>query len=205
MKVEDNQENEQMKKVNLKEEAEKGKGLIRKLLLDPLGTIKEIVADENNQFYKTSIFIIAIWVLVVLAKEILSCIVYEYHDFSLLTTIKIVLSPILRILAMAIIIHILNKEKQEPITKSITLVSIARIPVIISSVLGFLIYISSNVTYVTSPIASLLSVISTILIFFVVKEMFKEDDDDKTLMTFVKVEAIYYVIVFAFSFLGISL
>lgn len=199
-----NQTKEQIKNMNIKEEAQKGKGLIGKLLRDPIGTIKEIVKDEKNQFYKTAILVVCVWVVIVLLKEILSCIVYEFHTFKILRTIKIIVAPILKILAMSIIIHMLNKEKKQTLAKAITTVSIAKIPVVISSSLGFLTYISSNITYVTNPISSLLSIISTILMFFVVKEMF-EEENDKALKTFIKVEAIYYIVVFAFSFLGISL
>ena len=115
------------------------------------------------------------------------------------------LSPILEILVMAIIIHVLNKNNKQPLTKSITTVSIAKIPLVISAILGYLTYISSNVRYITSPIAALLNVISTVLMFFVVKEMVKEQENEKALKVFIKVEVIYYIVAFAFSFLGISL
>lgn len=200
-----NQTKEQIKNINLKEEAKKGKGLMGKLVLDPIGTIKEIAQDEKSQFYKTAILVVCLWVIIVLFKEILSCIVYEYHTFKILTTIKLVVAPILKVLAMAIIIHILNKESKQPLTKSITAVSIAKIPLIVSSCLGILTYISPSITYITSPIYSLLSVISTVLMFFVVKEMFKKEENDEALKTFIKVEIVYYIVVFAFSFLGISL
>ena len=194
-----NETKEQIKNMNIKEEAQKGK-----LLKNPIGTIKEMVKDEKNQFYKTAILVVCIWIVIVLLKEILSCIVYEFHTFKILRTIKIIIAPIVKIIAMSIIIHMLNKENKQTLTKAITAVVIAKIPVVISSCLGFLTYISSNITYITNPISSLLSIISTILMFFVVKEMF-EEENEKALKTFIKVEAIYYVVVFAFSFLGISL
>ena len=106
---------------------------------------------------------------------------------------------------MAIIRHVLNKDNKQSLTKSITAVSIAKIPLVISAVLGYLTYISSNVRYIVNPIASLLSVISTVLMFFVVKEMFKEGENEKALKLFIKVEVIYYIVAFAFSFLGIYL
>ena len=199
-----NETKEQIKNMNIKEEAQKGKGLVGKLLKNPIGTIKEMVKDEKNQFYKTAILVVCIWIVIVLLKEILSCIVYEFHTFKILRTIKIIIAPILKIISMSIIIHMLNKENKQTLTKAITAVAIAKIPVVISSCLGFLTYISSNITYITNPISSLLSIISTILMFFVVKEMF-EEENEKALKTFIKVEAIYYVVAFAFSFLGISL
>lgn len=113
------------------------------------------------------------------------------------------LAPILEVLVMAVIIHILNKEHRQPLTKAITLVAVAKIPYVISACLGFLTYISSRMSYITSPVYSLLSVISTVLMFFVIKEMFKEKEN--SLKAFIKVEVVYYIAVFVFSFLGISI
>lgn len=200
-----NQTKEQIKNINFKEEAKKGKGLLGNLFSKPIETIKEVVNDENNQYYKTALLVVGIWAVIAIVKEILSCLKYEYHTFELLETIKLVLAPILIVLAMAIVIHMLNKKSKQSLTKSITAVAIAKIPVIISACLGILTYISYKITYITSPISSLLYVISTVLMFFVVKEMFGEEENEKALKTFIKVEAIFYIVVFAFSFLGISL
>lgn len=196
---------EQMKNINFKEEAQKGKGLLSKLFGKPVETIKEIVDDNKNQFYKTALIIIIAWAVLILVNRIIDFIIYDYYKFNVLATIKAILSPVLEILVMAIIIHVLNKDNKQPLTKSITAVSIAKVPLVISTILGYLTYISSNVRYITNPIASLLSVISIVLMFFVVKEMFKEEDNEKALKLFVKVEVIYYIVAFAFSFLGISL
>lgn len=196
---------EQIKNINFKEEAQKGKGLLGKLFGRPVETIKEIVEDNKNQFYQTTLLIIIVWIVLIFLRRIIDFIIYDYYKFDLLSTIKAMLVPILQILVMAIVIHIFNKEHKQPLTKSITAVSIAKIPVIISAVLGYLTYISSNVRYVTTPISSFLSIISTVLMFIVVKEMFKEQENEKALKAFIKVEAVYYVIVFALSFLGISL
>ena len=200
-----NEAKEQMKNINFKEEAQKGKGLLSKLFGKPVETIKEIVDDNKNQFYKTALIIIIAWVVLILLSKIIDFIIYDYYKFNVLATIKLMLSPVLKILVMAIIIHVLNKDNKQSLTKSITTVSIAKIPVVISVVLGYLTYISSNIRYVTNPITSLLSVISTVLMFFVVKEMFKEEDNEKALKVFIKVEVIYYIAAFAFSFLGIAL
>ena len=159
---------EQMKNINFKEDAQKGKGLLSKLFGKPVETIKEIVDDNKNQFYKTALIIIIAWAVLILINRIIDFIIYDYYKFNVLATIKAILSPVLEILVMAIIIHVLNKDNKQPLTKSITAVSIAKIPLVISTILGYLTYISSNVRYITSPIASLLNVISTVFIFFVV-------------------------------------
>lgn len=200
-----NQTKEQIKNINFKEEAAKGKGLLGKLFSNPIQTIKEIVKDEGNQFYKTAILVVGIWAVLALIKEILRCVMYEYHTFKLLTTIKLIVAPILEVLAMAVILHMVNKKSKQPLTKTITATAIAKIPVVISSCLGLLTFISSNITYITSPIYSLLYIISIVLMFFVVKEMFEEEDNEQALKTFVKIQVIYCIVEFALSFLGISI
>ena len=197
------QTKEQIKNMNLKEEAQKGKGLLGKLFKDPVGTIKEIVDDDKNQFYKTALFVVGIWVAIILIKQLLNFLIHEYYTFNALSVLKLLLAPILEVLVMAIVIHMLNKEHKQPLTKAITAVAIAKIPYVISACLGFLTYISSRMSYITSPIYSLLNVISTVLMFFVIKEMFKEKEN--SLKAFVKVEVVYYIAVFVFSFLGISI
>ena len=194
---------EQIKNMNFKEEAQKGKGLLGKLFKDPVGTIKEIVDDDKNQFYKTALFVVGIWVAIILIKQLLNFLIHEYYTFNALSVLKLLLAPILEVLVMAIVIHMLNKEHKQPLTKAITAVAIAKIPYVISACLGFLTYISSRMSYITSPIYSLLNVISTVLMFFVIKEMFKENEN--SLKAFVKVEVVYYIAVFVFSFLGISI
>lgn len=197
------QTKEQIKNMNFKEEAQKGKGLLGKLFKDPVGTIKEIVDDDKNQFYKTALFVVGIWVAIILIKQLLNFLIHEYYTFNALSVLKLLLAPILEVLVMAIVIHMLNKEHKQPLTKAITAVAIAKIPYVISACLGFLTYISSRMSYITSPIYSLLNVISTVLMFFVIKEMFKEKEN--SLKAFVKVEVVYYIAVFVFSFLGISI
>ena len=143
---------DQIKNINFKEEAEKGKGLLGKLFKRPIETIKEIVEDNGNQFYKTALIIIFVWAVLILLKKILDFMIYRYYKFDVLVTLKAILSPILGIFVMALIIHILNKDNKQPLTKSITTVAIAKIPLVISTILGYLTYISANILYITSAI-----------------------------------------------------
>lgn len=200
-----NHTKEQIKNIDFKAEAEKGKGLVGKLFKKPIETIKDIVNDTDNQFYKTAILIILLWVIIVFCKEILNCMVYEYHKFNLLNVLKLIIAPVLEIGVMSLIIHVFNKDSNKNVIKSITAVSIASIPSVVASLLGFFSFISSKAYYITSPIASLLYVISTVLMFFVVKEMFKKEDNEEALKEFIKVEAVYYVVAFLIYFLGISI
>lgn len=199
------QAKEQMKDINFKEEAEKGKGLIAKLVKNPIGTIREIVQDNENKFFKTALLIVCLWVVIVVARDILRCITLSYHKFNILNIVKLGLAPICKVLVMAVIIHVMNKENKQSLSKSITAVAISKIPLVISACLSFLTIISSRMSDIVNPIGSVLSAISTILMFFVAKEMFNEQDNEKALKSYVKVRVVYCVLDFAFSFLGIYL
>ena len=201
------QAKEQMKDINFKEEAKKGKGLIGKLFKDPIGAIKEVAQDKENKVFKTALLIVALWLVIVLVDYILDCIVYKYIKFNVLTLIKNVLGPILKVLIPAAIIYMLNKDKESKTTMptAISAVALVKIPLIISAVLSLLTMISSGMHYMISPVRGFLGVISTVLMFFVVKEMFNEKENEQAIKTFAKVMAIYYICYFVLSFLGISI
>lgn len=194
---------EQMKNLNFKAEAETGKGLIKKLWKDPVEAIKEIVSDGENKFFKTAILLVGIWAVIVLIKQIIYYTSSKYLSFNLLATIKAVIAPILEVIAMTAAIYIINKNAKKSFISIITAISVAKVPLIISSLLGFLTYIGSGVHYITTPISGILSVISTLLVYFAVKFLTEEEDVSKAFKAFVKVEAIYYIIYFVLSFLGI--
>ena len=203
-----NEAKEKMKNIDFKAEAETGKGLLKKLIKNPFEAIKETAQDSENNFFKTAILLVAIWAIIAFVKQLLYYITSKYAKFSgenILSLIKITVAPICRILALTLSVYIVNKKSKKSFITIITTMTVAKIPVIISSLLGFLTYISHKVTYITNPISSLLSIISTILIYFAVKSLSDEENDSDALKAFIKVEAVYCIIYFALSFLDISL
>ena len=181
-------------------------GGIEKLFKDPIGAIKEVAQDKENKVFKTALLIVALWVVIVLVDYILDCIVYKYIKFNILTVIKNVLGPVAKVLIPAAIIYMLNKDKESKTTMpTISAVALVKIPLIISAVLSLLTMISSGMYYIINPLKGFLGVISTVLMFFAVKEMFNEKENEQAIKTFAKVMAIYYICYFVLSFLGISI
>ncbi len=194
---------EQMKNLNFKAEAETGKGLIKNLWKDPVGAIKEIVNDGENKFFKTAILLVAIWAIIVLIKQIIYYTSSKYLSFNFLSTLKVVIAPILEVIALTAAIFVINKKAKKSFVSIITAVSVAKVPLIIASLLGFITYIGSGAHYITTPVSRILNVISTLLVYFAVKFLTEEEDVSKAFKTFVMVEGIYYIIYFVLSFLGI--
>ena len=194
---------EQMKNFNFKGEVEAGKGLFKRLWSDPINAIKDIVSDSENKVFKTSILLLAIWLVLVILERIIYYASNKYVDFEFLPVLKLFLSPILGIIAMTAAIYLLNKKSPKSIVTIITTVIVARIPLIITKLLGLLHYISSNVTYVTDPISKILNVITVVLTFFGIKFITEEEDNAKAFKFFVIVEGVYCLIYFVLRFLGI--
>ena len=200
-----NEAKEQMKNINIKEEAQKGKNLFIKLLKQPINTIKEIAQEDENKTFKTAILLVIIWAASELIRQLIYYISSKYSSFNLLTTLKVTIAPILRVIAMTLSMYIFNKNARKSLSKVLTSVVIANIPSVIASLVTYLNYISSKATSLTSPIRSLLSVITTALIYVTIKALFDKEDDEEAVKAFVKVEAVYYLIAFIISFLGISM
>lgn len=198
-----NEAKEQMKNLNIKEEAKTGKGLIMDIWKDPLGAIGNNVKDEKNKFYKTALLLVALWTIIAALKQILYYVTSKYVSFNLLESIKVVIAPILEVASMTIAMYIINKNKKKSLSKTITAVTIAYIPVIISSALGLLTYISTSVIHVTNPISGFLIVISNIFVFFTLKALTEEQNDKEAIKTFFKVEGAFYIIYFVLRLLGI--
>lgn len=196
---------EQMKNINIKEEAKAGKGLLKDLWKNPVKTIKEIADDKENKSFKTALLLIIVWAVIELVDQIMYYVTSRYADFEFLPTLKVTVAPILRVLAMTVALYLVNNRAKTSISKVLTSVSIAYIPSIISSILWLLYHLSTRITTLLSPISGLLRVISIVLMYFTIKEFTNKNDEESALKEFVKVEAVFYIIVFAISFLGISL
>ncbi len=200
-----NEAKEQMKNINLKQEAEVGKGLLKKLWKNPIESIKEIAEDKENKTFKTALLLVAVWAIIELIDKILYYAMSKYADFEFLPTLKVTVAPILRVIAMTLALYFVNNRAKDSISKVLTSVTVAYIPSIISSLLWLLDHISTKMYTLLSPVGGLLRVVSIILMYYTVKEFVKKDSEENALKEFVKVQAIFYVIVFAISFLGISL
>ena len=203
-----NEAKEQMKNINFKEEAQVGKGLLLKLWKNPIETIKEIANDKENKTFKTALLLVAVWAIIELIDTILYYATSKYVTFStsnILSTVKTVIAPVLKVIAMTLALYFVNNRAKVSISKVLTSVSIAYIPSMISSLVWLLYRISLDMYKILSPVSALLNVLSTVLIYTTVKEFVKKDDEQSAFKAFVKVEAIFYVISFAISFLGIAL
>ena len=160
---------------------------------NPIGELKNISEDNSNKNFKYAIILAVIWIL----AEVILGIFYSSFSWNvikyLLPLIKIAIAPILSILILSLTIFILNKKKDKSLITIMSVVTAARLPIVIASVLSLLKLISRNVRTVTTPFGLLCGVISTVLIYFGAKFLLGEKDDKSYIKQFAIIEGIYYI------------
>lgn len=193
-----------IKNVDIKNDAKEATGFVSAMFKDPFAKIKEIVEDKENKNLKLAIIFIAIWTVAIFIKALAA----KYWSFdalfrNVLSLVKTIIAPTLGILVLSAIVYFMNKNEKKSLTTIITSITIAKIPKILASVISLLTIFSYSAHKITSPIASLCSVVTTILTYFTIKAIFNEEQNSKFLKTFVIIEAIYYVAYLIISFLEI--
>lgn len=196
---------ESVKNVNIKDETLKTKGFIGEMFKNPIGKIKEI-ANEDSKYFKTALFVLAVWTLAVFITSTYSTIYYWGFTrvFSnILNVLKEILVPIVGVLVYSIIIFILNKNNKKSLTSIISTVTATRLPLALASVVSILTLFSRDFTKVTLAFNGLCSAITLILSYFGFKEIFSEKEDNKFIKRFVLIQVIYYLISIVLTFLEI--
>ena len=195
---------ENMKNVDVKEEAKAAKGFIMEMIKNPIEKIKEIANDGSNKYFKTAIILVIVWMVAAL----LGTISFKYFRWSsfgstLLSYIKTILAPLVSVIAMAVVIFVMNQKSKKSLITVLTTVVTAKLPVIIAKVISLLTLISSNISTITSKITSLATVISTVFMYFAIKDLFDIEDEKAGFNKFVIVETVYIVVAFVIYYLGI--
>ena len=193
-----NEAKEQIKNINLKEEAKASKSLLKNLWNFPAQTIEKITNNGENSIFRIAMLLMGVWMIVAAANYILN-----YSSFKLLSVLRQVLTPALRILSMSVAFCIVNNRAKDSLSNVFTAITIAYVPEIIASLLWILRNLAINLGAILSPMGGLLSAISLILMYQTIKALAQESNEEKAIKTFVKVEAVFYVIAFALTFVNI--
>ena len=196
---------ESVKNVNIKDETLKTKGFIGEMFKNPIDKIREI-AKEDSKYFKTALFVLAIWTIAVFITSSYSTIYYWgfARIFSnILNVLKEILVQIVGVLVLSLIIFILNKNNKKSLTSIISTVTATRLPLAISSVVSILTLFSRNFAKVTHSFDALCTVITIVLSYFGFKEIFNEKDNNKFTKKFVLIQVIYYLVAIVLTFLEI--
>lgn len=201
-----NQVKENMKNVDVKEEAKATKGFIKEMLKNPLDKINEIAQDGTNKFFKTAIVLMIIWTVVELISgfDTLFSKYGEWYE-NILDFIKIGLKPIVSVLAMSFVMLWLNQKEKKSLITTITTITTVKLPIIAADLIGLLTMIDYSIYKITGKISTYATLISTILLFFAIKSLSNEECNKNAFRKFAIVEAVWIVVYFVISFLGISM
>ena len=201
-----NQVKENLKNVDVKEEAKAAKGFIGELIKNPLDKVNEIANDSANKFFKTALVLLIAWVVIELIGG-LDSLFDDYPELfeRILDFVKVGLAPIVSVLGMSFVLLWLNKKEKKSLITYITTITTVKLPLIVADLAGLFTLIDYSISKITGKVYTFARLISTVLLFFAIKFLSNEQDDKKAFHKFVIVEAVWTVLAFIISFLGISM
>ena len=200
-----NEVKETVKKVDIKKEGEATKNFVVDFIKNPLGKIKEIANETSNKYFVTTIFIVVLWAILIAISSIAGYTYFFKYNFgnNLLSVIKSAIAPAIGIIVMAVIVLVMNKDNKKSLITYINTITTAKIPLFLAAIVSLLRLLNLRDTSIITAFSSLCTVISTVLLYFGLKELFGEKEDDNFMKKFFIVEAIFYVAYFIISFTGI--
>lgn len=193
---------ENVKNINIKEEAQKSKSYLTELIQDPTGKIESIANDSQHTHFKTAIFALILWTIVELIDAVsIYNLSFSYAMNHILDIIKLSILPVLSILVLSIILFLLNKESKKSLNTIITTVVTVKLPNLLASIIGLLTLFSKSAYKITNPISGFLGILTTVLLFIGIKNIFGIEDNNKGIQKFALVMGIFYIVKFLLSFL----
>ncbi len=204
-----------VKDTNLKNEANAAKNFFSNFFKSPFTEMKKIV-ESPKAFLKIAIIVFVVWVVAELIGSIISIArTYSYSLYSsfamymknsirdLFSIFWAILGPAIIVALLSVIIYLFMKNKKKSyLTIMITIIA-AKIPVVLSSIVSLLSSISTEISKITGSFSSICSVVSTVLVYFAIKSLYEEDDDNKVAKTFLITMSIYYGILLILKFFNI--
>ena len=201
-----NQVKDTIKNVDIRKDTLETKGFLTEMIKNPLGKIKEVATKNDSKFLKYVIIIIAILCVAELIYEsftLNNLWGFSHIGTSILSVIISAITPIISVLIMSIIIYVLNKTNKKNITTVFSAITTASIPLVFSSIVSLLNLINSRIGLITSSFAKLCNIISIILSYFAIKNVFGIEKNSEFIKKFLLIQFIYYVVYIILSLLGI--
>lgn len=213
-----NQVKDTLKNTDFKKDSKEAKGFISSFFKNPLEELKKVTSDKNNKFVKIAIIILVIWLVAILASNIFGIasryLFGTYGSFSyffknffsnILTTIKDLVAPVITVAVLSGLVYGFNKKKDKSFLTITSGILVAKIPVVIASIVNLLTIFSISISKITSTFSGFCSILSTVLLFFAIKDLSNEDKNDSYFWKFALIMGIFYIVKFIFSYLGIYL
>lgn len=212
--------NSNLNKEQMKQSANEAKNLFIGFFKNPILQIEKIAHSQKNQFLMFAIILVIVWLVATLLGEVISILKsYSlmsayYSSFALFlrnsvsnvfSVIKAVVAPVLSLVVLTLTVYLINKGEKKSFMNVATSVVIAKMPVIVASIISLLGALYTPAYKLTSPFSGFCGVLSTVLMYFTIKSLYSENDDNSVMKKFVIIMGIFYIAKFMISFLGISI
>ena len=213
-----NQVKDTLKNTDLKEASKEAKGFFSSFFKDPLKELKKVASSSSNKYIKIAIVILVIWLVAILVSNVFSVasryLFTTYGSFSyffrnlfsnVLDIITELVAPIITVLVLSGLVYAFKKKKNKSFLTIASSILIAKIPVVIAVIVDLLILINSSFSKIATAFSGFCSILSTVLLYFAIKNLSDEDKNDSYFWKFALIMGIFYIVKFVFSYLGIYL
>lgn len=208
---------EAVKNADIKKEISATKGFISNFFKSPMQEIEAVTNSSKNEFLKIAIIVLVIWLVAIFIGKIIdifqsySYVSSMYVNFgtflktsvnNIFSVVKAVITPLLSLAILSGIVYLMEKDKKKPFIQVTTSMVIAKIPVVLAAVVSLLEVFGNQVYRITSPFSVFCSVISTVLLYFTMKSLYGEKEDNNFIKKFAIIMGIFYIVRFVISFFG---
>lgn len=213
-----NQVKDAIKNADLKKDSKEAKGFFFSFLKNPLREMKKATSSADNKYVKIAIIIFVVWIVLLLVSNVLSiATTYLFGTFgsfayffqnlfrNIFNLIKTLVAPIITVLVLSGLVYGFKKVKNRSFLTIASSILIAKIPMVVASAFNLLVLVNSHFIKMTSTFSGFCNVLSTILLFFTMRDLLEEDKKDSYFWKFALIIGIFYIVKFVFSYLGISL
>lgn len=196
-----NQVRETIKNTDFKEEAVQTKGFLMDMFLKPVETVRRVASGEESVLSK-AIVILVVYMIASAVQSLVSQLRFgslKNIFGNIVSIIGAAINPLLLVLVPAILILILNRKNKKSMITIISTIVIAFVPRVLSQIVSILSTLTSKLYFITSPVTTLCSAISFVLVYFGMKELFAEEEDNSFIKTFAIIEVLSAFIMYVIN------
>lgn len=205
-----NQVKESFKNTNFKDEANKTKGFVLKMISSPFSTIQEVVSEKENYFSNAVMLVVAY--LAIILVEYIAYIFVNDSKFVFKSLFMDLFNPLCFIIVVAGSTYVFGGKNKKSLTTVLTGIAVSRIPVILSEIVSIIEIIVLRVIrgfrnlsvalgYIFTSVENALSFLSTALLFLAIFGVISQEDDDKKFRKIAVIMLVAYFVKSVFSFI----
>jgi len=184
-----NQVKDSIKNSDFKTNVNETKGLIKDLILSPIEAVKRAANGEENLLPKAIILMIA-FIVAYLGYNMSTIATTVKFSTKIFRIIISIIYPVLYVAVPAFMVLLLNKKNKKPLIRNICTMVVVSVPEIVGYLVIILGTLINGITVLTQPVATALSALTIILMYFGIKELLGEEDEKKAVTKFIVIKLV---------------